>query len=220
MNAGTTDSKEFWNGIEGGADLGKYSEKTLPEAERTAGSTLFCQAQPRSDLVIEALEVRKPGEIPAPARTARVQKIERPADDVMILYLEPAATERPQMLPGQYIELQLADGKRRSLSLANAPHDDELLQLHIRHTAGGAFTDTLFGTMKERDVLQFLVRDSAFYLREQSSKPILFVASGTGFAPAKAMIEHAIARGIARPITLYWGGRRPKDLYLSTLPRK
>lgn len=206
--------------IEGSADLGKYSEKALPEAERNAGSALFCQAVPQTDLVIEAREVRKAGDIQLRTLPARVQKIDHPADDVAIIHLKLPASERLQFLPGQYLDILLKDGVRRSFSMANAPHDDEFVQLHIRHIPGGLFTDSVFGKMKERDILRFEAPHGGFYLREESEKPIVFVASGTGFAPIKSIIEHAIARGIARPMSLYWGGRRPKDLYLSELPRK
>ena len=120
-------------------------------------------------------------------------------------------------LAGQYIEFLLKDGTRRSFSMANAPHDAELIELHVRHVAGGQFTDHVFGKMKERDILRFEGPLGTFFLREDSDKPIVFVASGTGFAPIKAIIEHVFHKGIARPMTLYWGGRRPKDLYMNEL---
>jgi CDP-4-dehydro-6-deoxyglucose reductase len=146
-----------------------------------------------------------------------VQKIERATQDVMLLGLKLPANERLQFLAGQYLEFLLKDGTRRSFSMGNAPHDDELIQLHVRHVPGGQFTDHVFGKMKERDILRFEGPHGTFFLREDSSKPIVLVASGTGFAPIKSIIEHAIHKGIARPMTLYWGGRRPQDLYLHAL---
>jgi CDP-4-dehydro-6-deoxyglucose reductase len=104
--------------------------------------------------------------------------------------------------------------------MANAPHDDEFLQLHVRHVAGGSFTDHVFGKMKERDILRCQGPLGTFFLREDSDKPVVFVASGTGFAPIKSIIEAALKKGLTRPMTLYWGGRRPKDLYLNHLPMK
>jgi CDP-4-dehydro-6-deoxyglucose reductase len=101
--------------------------------------------------------------------------------------------------------------------MANAPHDAELLQLHVRHVAGGQFTDHVFAKMKERDILRFEGPLGTFFLREESAKPIVFVASGTGFAPIKSIIEEATKKGVTRPMTLYWGGRRPKDLYMHAL---
>jgi CDP-4-dehydro-6-deoxyglucose reductase len=206
--------------IEGSIDYGHYSEKALPPAEREQGSALFCQAKPLSDVVIEAREVRKAGDIKVRKLPARVQKLERAADDAMILYLKLPANERLMFLPGQYIDILLKDGSRRSFSMANAPHDDEFVQLHVRHVPGGSFTDHVFKTMKERDILRFEGPFGTFFLREESEKPCVLVASGTGFAPIKAVIEAAIQKGIARPMTLYWGARRPKDLYLNGLPER
>jgi CDP-4-dehydro-6-deoxyglucose reductase, E3 len=104
--------------------------------------------------------------------------------------------------------------------VANPPHADEFFELHIRHVAGGSFTDHVFGKLKERDILRFEGPLGSFFLREESTKPIVFVASGTGFAPIKAILESAFHRNVQRPMVLYWGCRRPKDLYLNALPEK
>ena len=205
--------------IEGSIDYGHYSPKALPDSERERGSVLFCQAKPLSDVVIEAREVRKAGDIPIRMLPCRVQRIDRPTADVAILYLKLPANERLQFLAGQYLDILLRDGTRRSFSMANAPHDDEFLQLHVRHVPGGAYTDHVFTKMKERDILRFEGPLGTFFLRE-SEKPIVFVASGTGFAPIKSIIESALAKGIARPMTLYWGCRTLKDLYLHELPAR
>jgi CDP-4-dehydro-6-deoxyglucose reductase len=206
--------------LEGQVDYGVYQKKALPDAEREQGKALFCQAKPLTDLVVEARTVGAAKDIQIKTLPCRVQKIERLADDVIVLYLKLPANERLQFLAGQYIEFLLKDGSRRSFSMANAPHDDELVQLHVRHVAGGSFTDHVFGKMKERDILRFEGPMGTFFLREDSAKPIVFVASGTGFAPIKAVIENAFHKGVTRPMVLYWGGRRPKDLYLNELPLK
>ena len=206
--------------VDGSIDYGRYSEKALTAQERAQGYALFCQAKPLSDVAIEAREVRKAGDIQVRKLPARVQKLERAADDAMIVYLKLPANERLMFLPGQYIDILLKDGTRRSFSMANAPHDDEYVQLHVRHVAGGAFTDHVFQTMKERDILRLEGPFGTFFLREESAKPIVLVASGTGFAPIKALIEAALRKGIPRPMTLYWGARRPKDLYLDALPER
>ena len=206
--------------IEGSIDYGKYSSRVLSDAERESGLALFCQARPLSDVVIEAREVRKAGDIQVRTLPCRVQKIERPTEDVAVLYLKLPANERLQFLAGQYLDILLKDGTRRSFSMANAPQDDEMLQLHVRHVAGGTFTDQVFNRMKERDILRFEAPLGTFFLRDESTKPIVLVASGTGFAPIKAIIESALAKGITRPMTLYWGGRRPRDLYMQDLPIK
>jgi CDP-4-dehydro-6-deoxyglucose reductase len=203
--------------LSGTVDYGVYQQKALTEEEKAQGKALFCQAKPLTDLVIEARTVGAAKDIQVKTLPCRVQKMERVTDDVMILGLKLPANERLQFLAGQYIEFLLKNGTRRSFSMGNAPHDDELLQLHVRHVPGGQFTGHVFGKMKERDILRFEGPQGTFFLREDSTKPIVFVASGTGFAPIKSIIEHAIHKGIARLMTLYWGGRRPKDLYMNAL---
>src|SRR3954451_8648484 len=200
--------------IEGRLDYGIYQKKALPDEEKAQGKALFWQAKPLTDLVIEARTVGAAKDIQVKTLPCRVQKMERAADDVIILYLKLPANERLQFLAGQYIEFLLKDGSRRSFSMANAPHADELMQLHVRRVTGGNFTEHVFTKMKERDILRFEGPLGTFFLREDSTKPIVFVASGTGFAPIKAIIETSLFKGVTRPITLYWGGRRPKDLYM------
>jgi CDP-4-dehydro-6-deoxyglucose reductase len=138
----------------------------------------------------------------------------------MIIRLRLPASERLQFLAGQYIDILLKDGRRRSFSLANPPHDDELLELHIRNYPGGTFTEQVFGAMKEKDILRFEGPLGTFVLREDSDRPVIFLASGTGFAPVKGIIEHALHKGILRPMHLYWGCRTRDDLYLLELPRR
>jgi CDP-4-dehydro-6-deoxyglucose reductase len=206
--------------VEGRVDYGVYQRKALTEEEKAQGKALFCQAKPLTELVIEARTIGAARDIPIRTLPSRVQKMERLADDVMVLHLRLPANERLQFLAGQYIELLLKGGSRRSFSMGNAPHDDELIQLHVRHVAGGEFTGHVFGKMKERDILRLEGPLGTFFLREDSAKPIVLVASGTGFAPIKSIIEHALHKGVTRPMVLYWGGRRPKDLYMDALARQ
>jgi CDP-4-dehydro-6-deoxyglucose reductase len=206
--------------LEGQVDYGVYQKKALTEEEKAQGKALFCQARALSDLVIEARTVGAARGIQVKTLPCRVQKMKRFADDVMALHLKLPANERLQFLAGQYIEFLLKDGSRRSFSMGNAPHDDELIHLHVRHVPGGQFTDHVFGKMKEREILRFEGPLGTFFLRDDSAKPIVFVASGTGFAPIKSVIESALHRGVRRPMTLYWGGRRPKDLYMDALARQ
>ena len=206
--------------VEGGVDYGVYQKKALSDEEKALGKALLCQAKPLADLVVEARSVGAAKGIRVKTLPCRVQKMERLADDVMVLHLKLPAAEKLVFLAGQFIEFLLRDGSRRSFSMANPPHDPELLQLHVRHLSGGQFTDHVFGKLKERDILRFEGPLGTFFLREDSAKPIVLVASGTGFAPIKAIVEHAFHEAIARPMTLYWGGRRPKDLYLDALPKK
>jgi len=201
--------------VSGTVDFGVYQPKALPDEDKARGKALFCQAKPLSDLVIEARTIGAAKGIEVKMLPCRVHKLERLADDVMVLQLKLPANEKLVFLAGQFIEFLLKDGSRRSFSMANAPHDAELLQLHVRHVAGGQFTDHVFGKMKERDILRFEGPLGTFFLREDSAKPLVFVASGTGFAPIKSIIEAAVKKGLTRPMTLYWGARRPKDLYMN-----
>ena len=206
--------------VEGRVEYGVYQKKALPDFEREQGKALFCQAKPLTDLVIEARTVGAAKGIQIKTLPCRVQKLERVADDVMVLQLKLPANERLTFLAGQFIEFLLRDGSRRSFSVGNPPHSAELLELHVRHVAGGQFTDHVFGKMKERDILRFEGPLGTFFLREDSAKPIVLVASGTGFAPIKALIEQAFHDRVTRPMTLYWGGRRPKDLYMNELAQR
>jgi CDP-4-dehydro-6-deoxyglucose reductase len=206
--------------VSGSVDYGAYQKGTLTDEEKRAGLALFCCAKPSSDLVIEVKEVRKAGDLQLKRLPCRIESIAKPAPDVAIVKLKLPANERLQYLAGQYIEFLLKDGHRRSFSLANAPHDDALLELHIRHTVGGLFTDPLFTQYKGREILRLEGPFGTFYLREESDKPIVFVAGGTGFAPIKAIVEHMLHHGLDRhrPIVLYWGVRAKRDLYLPDLP--
>jgi CDP-4-dehydro-6-deoxyglucose reductase len=200
--------------LQGSVDYGEHQAYALTDTEKAEGMALFCCAKPKSDLVIESLEVTTGGEIRVKTLPCRVQKMDKIAHDVMVLYLKLPANEYLQFLAGQYIDILQKDDKPRSFSLANAPHEDEFLELHVRNIAGGAFTHHVFNEMKERDILRIKGPLGTFFLREDSNKPIIFVASGTGFAPVKAIIEHAMYIGIKRPMHLYWGVRKQADLYM------
>jgi CDP-4-dehydro-6-deoxyglucose reductase len=209
--------------INGRVDYGVYQQQVLSETDKNIGMALFCQARPLSDLDIECREIGAAKDIQIKTLPCRVQKMALAAPDVMVLHLKLPANERLQFLAGQYIDILLKDGTRRSLSMANAPHDDALLQLHLRNY-GGPFSNYVFKRMKEKDILRFEGPLGTFFLREADSvnadKPIILVASGTGFAPIKAMIEHALHNGDRRPLTLYWGARVRGDLYMNDIAEK
>ncbi len=203
--------------VSGAVDYGHYHARVLTDEERAHGKALFCQAKPLGELMIECRTIGAAKDIAVRLLPCRVQQLTKVADDVVIVQLKLPANERLQFLAGQYIDFLLKGGERRSFSMANPPHADELIELHIRHVPGGNFTDHVFGKMKPRDILRFEGPLGSFFLREDSSKPIVFVASGTGFAPIKSIIESALHRKVERPMVLYWGCRRPKDLYLHAL---
>ncbi|MCB1919157.1 MAG: CDP-6-deoxy-delta-3,4-glucoseen reductase [Candidatus Competibacteraceae bacterium] len=191
----------------------------LSVREEAEGKALLCQARPASNLVIEAREVKIGGDIPVKILPCRVEQRELLAPDVMRLYLRLPSAERLQFLAGQYIDILLADGRRRGFSLANPPHADGLLELHIRHVPGGFFTGYIFERMKDKALLRFQGPLGTFFLREDSPRPVILIGGGTGFAPLKGMLEHAFHIGWDRPLHLYWGARAKVDLYLDTLPQ-
>jgi len=204
--------------LAGAVDDGKAQPHALTDADRTAGLTLFCCAKPRGDVTIECRQMGSAADIPVKTLPARIEKMEKLAPDVIEMHLRLPASERLQFLAGHYIDILLKDGKRRSFSLANAPHDDALLQLHIRHVPGGLFTEQVFTTMKVRDILRINGPHGSFTLREDSARPMILLAGGTGFAPIKALVEHAIAEKCPRPMHIYWGARARADLYMPALP--
>jgi CDP-4-dehydro-6-deoxyglucose reductase len=205
--------------VEGDVDYGVYEAKALTPEERAQGKVLFCQAVPRSDLVIDAREIGLVKDIPIKLLPARVVSMERRAHDVMILALKLPQAEQFKFLAGQYIDILLRNGARRSFSLANPPQQDNLLELHVRHVPGGLFSGHVFTHMKEKDLLRLRGPLGIFFLRE-SERPAILVAGGTGFAPIKSIVEDAIARGLTRPLHVYWGARARRDLYLDELPRR
>src|SRR5207237_8525074 len=195
----------------------EYQERALHESERAAGKALTCCTRPLTDIVFEVRELSGAKDLAIRTLPCRVEKAEKPVEDVAILYLKLPAGERLQFLAGQYIDILKNDGQRRSFSMANPPHDDQLLQLHVRKAPGGAFSRYVFEEMKERALLRVEGPLGTFYLREESDKPLIFVAGGTGFAPVKALIEHAFHKGFEQPMVLYWGARSRKDLYMPDL---
>lgn len=203
--------------LSGSVVHGEHQQKALSTEEEEAGFVLTCCAQPLTDVVLESRQVTDESAYPIKKLPVRVAALTRASHDVMQVRLQLPAADTFRYHAGQYIEFILRDGARRAYSMANAPHTQEGapgVELHIRHMPGGRFTDHVFNAMKEKEILRVEGPFGSFFLREDSDKPMVFLASGTGFAPIKALIEHMQHKGITRPATLYWGGRRPADLYM------
>ncbi len=211
--------------LEGTVAHGPHQSKALSAEEEAAGYVLTCCAVPQSDVVLESRQVTDANAFPIKKMPSRVTALEKKSHDVMLVRLQLPANDTMRYHAGQYIEFILRDGARRSYSMANAPHTlvregasppaGPTVELHIRHMPGGKFTEHVFNSMKEKEILRVEGPYGSFFLREDSDKPMVLLASGTGFAPIKALIEHMQHKGITRPATLYWGGRRPADLYLN-----
>lgn len=195
-----------------------YQPTALSAEEAAAGFILTCRARPETDLVLESRQVTAQGAFPVRKMPVRVVELTQLSGDVMQVVLQLPANTQMSFHAGQYIDFLLADGQRRSYSIATAPHQVEAarpqIELHIRHMPGGKFTDHVFSAMKEREILRVEGPFGSFYLREDSDCPVLMLASGTGFAPVRAMLEHLHHQGSQRQVRLYWGAHRPADLYM------
>ena len=204
--------------LEGSVTHGAHQLKALSPDEEASGLILTCCAVAHSDVVIESRQVTDESAFPIKKMPVRVASLNRLSHDVMAVRLQLPASDVFKYHAGQYVEFLLRDGDRRAYSMANAPHtqlDTPGVELHIRHMTGGKFTEHVFSAMKEKEILRIEGPFGSFFLREDSDKPIVLLASGTGFAPIKALIEHMQHQGITRPAVLYWGGRRPADLYMN-----
>lgn len=199
-------------------DVRAFAGDALGAAERAQGMVLFCNARPRSDLVIEPRSISKADPFARKSITARVFRIARISEDVALVHLRFPAGIRVKFKAGQHLNLILGNGERRDFSMANPPRESDGAQLHIRHVPGGAFTSHVFNEFERGDHLKVEIPFGEFTLRE-SNKPILFVAGSTGFAPIASIIQDMAIKGIDRDMTLYWGARRRSGLY-SDLPEK
>ncbi len=206
--------------IEGGVHHGPHQAKALSADEEARGLVLTCCAVPQADVTLESRQVTDESAFPIKKMPSRVMSLEKVSPDVMLIKLQLPANDVFRYHAGQYIEFILRDGARRSYSMANAPHNGPHVELHVRHMPGGKFTDHVFMAMKEKEIQRVEGPFGSFYLREDSAKPMVLLASGTGFAPIKALIEHLQAKGTQRPAVLYWGGRRPADLYMDAWVRE
>jgi CDP-4-dehydro-6-deoxyglucose reductase, E3 len=202
--------------LEGRVIHGVHQLKALSEAEEEAGFILTCCATPQTDCTVQARSVPGLGEFPPLKLPTRVLAIERPSPDVAVLRLQLPANQNLRYRAGQYVEFILRDGSRRSYSIANAPHnlgDPPTIELHLRHMPGGKFTDHVFSAMKEREILRMEGPFGSFFLRDEPTMPMILLASGTGFAPIKAIVEQMQHDASTRDAVLYWGVRHRADLY-------
>lgn len=203
--------------VEGSVDYGAYAPQTLTDTERAAGRALLCQAKPMSDIVIDAQEIAAAESIRIKTLPCRVTALDRLSHDVMGLQLRLPQGQELNYIAGQYIDILLRDGRRRSFSLAAVPKPGVDLEIHVRHVPGGRFTSQVFDSLKERDLLRFQGPFGTFFLRDDSDRPVVLMAGGTGFAPIKAIVEQALENGAERPMHLFWGVRARRDLYMPEL---
>lgn len=206
--------------LAGSINHGKSRIDTLTDTERAAGKALFCCAVPQGDVVIESRLAVGVADIPVRKLPARVQRLERAAEDVLVMTLKLPSNDRFVFLPGQFVDLLLAGGKRRSYSIASSPSREGEIELHIRRMEGGVFSTQAFETLKEKDILRFEGPLGTTFLREDSDRPILMVGGGTGFAPLQAMLETLLEKESGRSVHLYVGARVRSGLYRDELARR
>ena len=191
----------------------------ITEEEALEGQVLLCQARPRGDLVVEARLIANVADVEIKTLPCRIARLTPLAPDVLEVMLQLPAVERLRFHPGQYLDVLLEGGRRRSFSIACPPHDAGLLELHVRRVPGGGFTQRLFGAAEGGEpalvpgsLLRIEGPMGQFGYRPGSS-PILMVGGGTGFAPLKSMLRHVLETGIRRDIHFYWGARQAADVY-------
>lgn len=208
--------------VSGNVDYGEYEDFALPDTEKEQGKVLLCQAKPLEDVVIDVEEIMTGANIQIKVLPCRVGKIEPLAEDVIRLSLTLPKTQEFNFIPGQYIDILLKDGQRRSFSISNLPQHaiEHGLELHIRNVPDGHFTPRVFDSMKERDLLRFEGPFGAYILQSEADIPIIMIAGGTGFSPIKGLFENAMERNPNQSIHLFWGARDEQDLYLDSLVRQ
>jgi len=206
--------------IEGKVDYPNGYPPILENETHEENETVLCQAVPLTNITIEAHEISAVKDIPVKTLPCRVTLIEHLTHDVIEMRLKLPVTERLQFLAGQYLDFLLKDGRRRSFSIANTPHNDEYIELHIRHIQDGQFTGRVFDEIEEKDILRIEGPKGSFYLREESHRPCIMMGGGTGIAPIKAMVEYSIAAELTNPIHIYWGAESFRDLYMHDMLEK
>jgi CDP-4-dehydro-6-deoxyglucose reductase len=193
-------------------------ESGLTEAEKAEGWILSCVRTAISDLELEVeadLSVHLPPVVMLPSRISEIKKL---AADVMSVVLRLPPNAKFSFLPGQYVDVIGPDAVRRSYSLANADSGNKLLELHIRKVPDGRMSKYWFESAKENDLLRINGPLGTFFLHDIANRDLVFLATGTGIAPVKGMLEGlrlAGDQGRPRSISVFWGGRAESDMYWS-----
>ncbi len=198
--------------LEGEIDYPNGRPLGLSGAEAAEGYMLMCQALARTDLTIETLRISTPDQIQPKRLPARIERAVPLAHDVMCLHLRLPAAEPFDFQAGQYIDVMLSGGRRRSFSIASPPHDSRLLELHVRRVENGEFSAPLF-TDESRCTLLMIEGPLGQFAYRDGGSPMLLVGGGTGLAPLLSMVRHVVENGIERDLRLYWGVRAERDLY-------
>lgn len=199
-----------------GTTTALHDETGLSQAEREAGWILSCVRSATSDVHLDAQDL---GAVPLfPVRTwpCRVQALRRMSANVLVVTLRLPPASEFNFHPGQYVDVIGPGGLRRSYSVANAPSADKLIELHVRQVDGGAMSAYWFDEARVNDLLRLHGPRGTFFLRDMAGMDLVFLATGTGIAPVKAMLEGlklVVPTEQPASISIYWGGRTCEDLY-------
>jgi CDP-4-dehydro-6-deoxyglucose reductase len=192
-------------------------ELGLTDEERMQGWVLSCVTTAVSDLLIAPDDLITVPLPPVKTLPCRISSLERVASDVLRVLLRIPPRASFEYLPGQYLDLIGPEGLRRSYSLASAQLQDGMIELHIRRVPGGLFSDYWFDQAKPNDLLRLRGPLGTFFLRDLPGSNLYFLATGTGIAPIKAMLESLRELpDTERPasVSVLWGGRRQEDFYM------
>ena len=185
-----------------------------------ASAVLLCRARPKSDIIVHPRRIERREVSATKVIDAWVFRLNWPTDEVATLLLRFPVSIRAKFKAGQYLRVKSPDGTARNFSLANAPQESDGAQLHIRHIDGGHFSEAVLDRLKLGDRVRIEIPFGDFFLREDTDRPIICIATGAGFAPVKSMVEYLIRRESTRAVRFYWSGRQAQDLYMRALPEK
>lgn len=191
-------------------------EASLTAEELAAGMILTCCRQAISDVEIDAEDIGALGDIVVKTLPCRIDTVTRLADNVVEVILRVPPTSKLHYLPGQYLDVIGEGGLRRSYSIANAPRADGKLELQIREVEQGSMSKYWFGSAKSNDLLRLEGPLGTFCLRDKDASTLVFLATGTGIAPVKAILEQLLSNPelvAGKQVLIYWGGRTPADIY-------
>jgi len=201
--------------LNGEIDYDEGNPEAISDEDIEANMALLCQCKAKSDLYIAVDEIDSLANIQIRSMPCRVEEVNHLNHDVVQLILKIPGSQSLQYLAGQYLDIEHPEFEPRAFSIANAPVNSNLLELHIRLVEGGQFTNFVFNALTEKTILRIEGPKGSFFLREESDRPIIFIAGGTGFGPIKAIIENLILTNSSRTVYLYWGVRAEQDFYLN-----
>ena len=189
----------------------------LTADELKHGWVLTCTHEATTDVHLDVEDLGALAGIETRVTPARIDRLDLLAPDVMRVGLRLPPRSAFRFLAGQYVDVTGPAGVKRSYSIASDPITPEKIELQIRRVDGGQLSAYWFNEAKLNDLLRFNGPRGTFFLRPVAGLDLIFLATGTGIAPIRAILLQLAASPPAdqpRSISLYWGGRHREDLYL------